>query len=797
MSTSADRRRRRTWGLWLVGALAAASAAVGTTGGGPVGAAATGGPTGAVSCNAWVGDSGVDAVGRGTKAAPYRTVGFALAAPQAPASGLWTLCVPGGATVTGSATVSRSSTVFAGDPAGAVPRFRGQLTVTGNDVTVRDLAFEHTVLYAGTVRLWGDRVSLLGSSVTATKGTCVEVGFLNEDATPVDNPGAGGAPHKVYDVVISGNDIGPCARSDEFLTGWTCGASGLPGVYSQWVERLDIVDNVIHDTALRGIQLYPKNDQVVVARNLLRRNSIAMNIGTWSSVTAVGATHQATNITVEDNVFAEQSSTALAQAYPNLRGPAVPPAGGTCAGNKYLLYNSPPGHVVDDEATEYAQPEHPTTTPSVEITGNCGQDVRKAEAASAFTWTANKNAAASFTAGGNVMVQGSACVGYGPDRIQPQGAPTPFEVLRSGPASATIGELVRHEFKITNMGATTRTATITPSMVAAGPSPATVAYRRLEGTGCSTTSCVRTLAAGQSTAVTVVYAAARQAQLQTTATVSAPGVADAVESIATAVGGSFCTAPYGTAGNDTITAPAAFDGTVLCGFEGDDTLVPGKGGDQLRGGDGNDTADYGAASPGGSIRWRIDLGGGTAARIPASATDADLLTSVEHARGTPNDDVLVGSTGPNRLTGGGGNDSVSGGGGDDVLDGGSGNDTLNGGAGNDRLTGGLGIDTVTYAGTSAKVLLRLALTTAQNTGGGGIDTLATLENAVGGSGNDTLFGTDTSNTLNGAGGDDSLNGNLGNDVLLGGAGNDTLNGGGGSDRCDQSTGTGPKTSCES
>ena len=57
----------------------------------------------------------------------------------------------------------------------------------------------------------------------------------------------------------------------------------------------------------------------------------------------------------------------------------------------------------------------------------------------------------------------------------------------------------------------------------------------------------------------------------------------------------------------------------------------------------------------------------------------------------------------------------------------------------------------------------------------------TIENAVGGSGNDTLNGNTFANSLDGGAGNDSLSGGAGNDSLSGGAGNDTLDGGEGDD----------------
>ena len=58
---------------------------------------------------------------------------------------------------------------------------------------------------------------------------------------------------------------------------------------------------------------------------------------------------------------------------------------------------------------------------------------------------------------------------------------------------------------------------------------------------------------------------------------------------------------------------------------------------------------------------------------------------------------------------------------------------------------------------------------------------AVIENAVGGSGNDTLMGNDQDNRLDGGAGNDSLSGGAGNDTLATGGGNDTVNGGAGVD----------------
>lgn len=62
------------------------------------------------------------------------------------------------------------------------------------------------------------------------------------------------------------------------------------------------------------------------------------------------------------------------------------------------------------------------------------------------------------------------------------------------------------------------------------------------------------------------------------------------------------------------------------------------------------------------------------------------------------------------------------------------------------------------------------------------DPRSLIENAIGGTGDDTILGNQADNVLNGGAGNDTLVGATGNDVLLGAAGRDTLAGGGGADQ---------------
>lgn len=143
--------------------------------------------------------------------------------------------------------------------------------------------------------------------------------------------------------------------------------------------------------------------------------------------------------------------------------------------------------------------------------------------------------------------------------------------------------------------------------------------------------------------------------------------------------------------------------------------------------------------------------------------NGSVLKFGDNTVGTANDDLA------NVITGSGAGDQLWGLGGNDTLYGYGGNDVLHGGAGNDVLQGSTGTDTASYQGTGpVRVSLNLGY---QNTGAG-FDTLVSIENLVGGSGNDALTG------------------NAGPNQLTGGLGNDVLNGNGGSDTASYATAPG-------
>ncbi len=137
--------------------------------------------------------------------------------------------------------------------------------------------------------------------------------------------------------------------------------------------------------------------------------------------------------------------------------------------------------------------------------------------------------------------------------------------------------------------------------------------------------------------------------------------------------------------------------------------------------------------------------------------------------------VINGTAGNDTLVGGDASDFMYGLEGDDSLSGAAGNDSLNGGPGNDTLNGGDGKDYVIYTDATAGVAISLVNGTAS--GGGGNDTLVSIETVFGSPFADTITGDAGANLLFGRAGDDTIDGGAGDDTLSGDEGNDALIGG--------------------
>jgi len=149
---------------------------------------------------------------------------------------------------------------------------------------------------------------------------------------------------------------------------------------------------------------------------------------------------------------------------------------------------------------------------------------------------------------------------------------------------------------------------------------------------------------------------------------------------------------------------------TLFGYGGDDDMDGGEGDDVLYGGEGNDTMS------GGGYTGNDSLYGGN---------------GDDYMDGRDGDDILYGEDGRDTMEGGLGDDFMSGGDGDDSMHGDRGHDTLDGGDGNDSMDGGHGEDLL-----------------------------------EGGAGNDTMDGSYQNDTLIGGAGDDVLTGGWGRDVFV-------------------------------
>lgn len=105
---------------------------------------------------------------------------------------------------------------------------------------------------------------------------------------------------------------------------------------------------------------------------------------------------------------------------------------------------------------------------------------------------------------------------------------------------------------------------------------------------------------------------------------------------------------------------------------------------------------------------------------------------------------------------------------------------------------GAGNDTIDLSGYNMAQFLSLEQGVFSNIGGFvgrfSIAYGAVIENAVGGTGNDTIMGNDVANMISGGDGEDSMFGADGEDTLIGGQGNDYLSGGNQFDRLEGGTG---------
>jgi Ca2+-binding RTX toxin-like protein len=100
-------------------------------------------------------------------------------------------------------------------------------------------------------------------------------------------------------------------------------------------------------------------------------------------------------------------------------------------------------------------------------------------------------------------------------------------------------------------------------------------------------------------------------------------------------------------------------------------------------------------------------------------------------------------------------------------------DTLQGDSGNNALDGGQGSDFVSYSHATGSVTIDLLGGLA--TGAAGFDTLFSIENAIGSSFGDTIYGSDVNNVIASGDGNDLIFGSFGSDFIDGGSQSDIVN----------------------
>jgi len=239
------------------------------------------------------------------------------------------------------------------------------------------------------------------------------------------------------------------------------------------------------------------------------------------------------------------------------------------------------------------------------------------------------------------------------------------------------------------------------------------------------------------------------------------------------------------AGKDTYTGSGSkdvgldnpFGGTIAVygGSEGD-TFNEGNAStvnETIHGGSGLDTIDYSkrtnALKISAGTNDSITDGGAFTLNDGETGEGDDIWADIETINGGDGDDTitLTGSVDA-VINGNKGNDTLGGGSGSDTLNGGDGNDTFDEGKasnGKDVFNGGAGTDTISYASRTSAVTITLDGKATSGESSESDTVKNDVENCVGGSGGDTITGSDVANTITGGLGDDTLNGGKGDDIF--------------------------------
>ena len=196
---------------------------------------------------------------------------------------------------------------------------------------------------------------------------------------------------------------------------------------------------------------------------------------------------------------------------------------------------------------------------------------------------------------------------------------------------------------------------------------------------------------------------------------------------------------FGGNGNDLVYGGDGDD--RLFGEAGDDTVFGEAGNDHIEGGGGKDHLD------GGEGHDAIHGGDGIDRLIGAAGND--LLDGGQEA------DLLEGGDGNDILKGGEGDDVLVDGAGDDTVHGEAGDDTLVASAGNDIMDGGDGHDTGDFSAAEQAVVIDVIGGTSYSEELG-TDTIANVEELIGGAGDDMLVVGGKAMVLSGGKGKDTF-----------------------------------------
>jgi Ca2+-binding RTX toxin-like protein len=226
---------------------------------------------------------------------------------------------------------------------------------------------------------------------------------------------------------------------------------------------------------------------------------------------------------------------------------------------------------------------------------------------------------------------------------------------------------------------------------------------------------------------------------------------------------------------------------TLVGGDGDDAIqsgAPSGSPDTFNGGPGSDRALFFGRQE--ALHIALDDQPNDGAGCPGASCEGDNVSSdIEAVTGGENDDVLIGTAGPQELNGWNGDNTMNGGDGADTL--------VVWRTGGDAVAGGPGLDMATFQEHLQGVDVTLDGLPNDGTGSEGDNIKTDVEVVVGSRhGADQLTGNASANRLFGLEGNDVLNGLGGNDLLDGGGlyldghasgldGSDVLHGGAGVD----------------